>query len=114
MSVKRLRRIVESTIRASVDYLVEEIGRGQDPKVYNGQRYDELAVFPEDVEVPISTIARLWGRTAEIDEIDARDLLKHLYSLALLQALDLKRGTVRLHDVMRKYLTQKQEKDALK
>ena len=100
---------VESTIRASVDYLVEEIGKGQDPKVYNGQRYDELAVFPEDVEVPIATIARLWAGIAEVDGIDARDLLKHLYSLALLQALDLKRGTVRLHDVMRKYLFTKQQ-----
>jgi hypothetical protein len=105
---------VESTIRASVDYLVEEIGRGQDPKVYNGRRYDELAVFPEDIEVPIATIARLWGHVADVDEIDARDLLKHLYSLALLQALDLKRGTVRLHDVMRKYLTQQQASEALK
>ena len=105
---------VESTIRASIDYLVEEIGKGHDPKVYNGQRYDELAVFPEDVEVPIATIARLWGRVAEVDAIDARDLLKHLYSLALLQALDLKRGAVRLHDVMRKYLTQKQAGEALK
>ena len=71
-------------------------------------------MFPEDVEVPIATIARLWARVAEVDEIDARDLLKHLYSLALLQALDLKRGTVRLHDVMRKYLTQKQAGEALK
>jgi WD40 repeat protein len=104
---------VESTIRASVDYLVEEIGRSKNPSVYNSQRYDELAVFPEDVEVPISTIARLWGRVAEVDEIEARDLLKHFYSLALLQALDLKRGTVRLHDVMRKYLTQKQAAEAL-
>lgn len=83
--------------------------QGPGPKVYNGQRYDELAVFPEDVEVPIATIARLWAGIAEVDGIDARDLLKHLYSLALLQALDLKRGTVRLHDVMRKYLFTKQQ-----
>jgi hypothetical protein len=105
---------VESTIRASIDYLVEEIGRGRNPKVYNGQRYCELAVFPEDVEVPIGAIVRLWGRVADIDEIDTRDLLKDLYSLALLQALDLKRGTVRLHDVMRKYLTQRETAEALK
>jgi WD40 repeat protein len=111
---KEREAAVESTIRASIDYLVEEIGRGQDPNIYNGQRYDELAVFPEDVQIPIATIARLWGRVASVDEIDVRDLLKHLYSLALLQVLDLKRGTVRLHDVMRRYLTQKQAKAALK
>ena len=103
---------VESTIRASLDYLVEEIGRGRDPKVYSSQRYSDLAVFPENEEVPIATVARLWARVANINEIDTRDLLKDLNSLALLQTLNL--NTVRLHDVMRKYLAQQQSPDALK
>jgi WD40 repeat protein len=97
---------VESTIRAGLDYLVEELGRGRDPKVYNDERYRELAVFPGDVDIPTGTVARLWRHIAGLDEIAARDLLKDLYSLALLQALDLKRGTMRLHDVMREYLVQ--------
>lgn len=97
---------VESTVRASIEYLVEEVGRNRNPTVYNSRRYEELAVFAEDVDVPVATIVRLWRTVADADEVESRDLLKDLYNLALLQALDLKLGTVRLHDVMRKYLTQ--------
>jgi WD40 repeat protein len=99
---------VESTVRASLDYLVEEVGRTRDPRVYNEQRYRELSVFPEDVDVPIAAIARLWQHVAGIDASDARDLLKDFHNLALLEVLDLNLGIARLHDVMRKYLVQQQ------
>lgn len=67
-------------------------------------RFDELAIFPEDIDIPISVVAQLWRTTAHFDELVTEDLLHELASLSLLEALDLKRRTVRLHDNIRRYL----------
>ena len=94
---------IDKTVGVGLD-LLAEFDKGARPKGYHAQRYSELAVFPEDVEVPIATIARLWSAIVDIDDLQTEELLERLYGLAFLQALDLKRRTVRLHDVMRKYL----------
>jgi hypothetical protein len=69
-------------------------------------RYRELAIFPDDVDVPLETLQKLWGATGELDDIDAEDLCRYLYELSLLLNLDLARHTIRLHDVVRAYLRQ--------
>jgi len=67
-------------------------------------RFRELAVFPEDTDVPIGICARLWQETAGLDEIDTEDLLQKLFGCSLLLGLDLEARTCRLHDVVRQYL----------
>jgi WD40 repeat protein len=68
------------------------------------QRFIELAIFPEDVNIPLATVARLWGETGSMDEIDTEDLCTRLYDISLLLDLDLASRHIRLHDVVRHYL----------
>jgi hypothetical protein len=67
-------------------------------------RFEELAVFPEDEDIPAATIVRLWHSTAGLDAIAGEVLLRSLKKWALLVAYDRGTGTVRLHDVVRKHL----------
>jgi hypothetical protein len=71
------------------------------------KRFEELAVFPEDTDVPIGIAASLWAETGGLDEIDAEDYLVKLFGLSLVVGLDLERRTFRLHDVVRSYLRTK-------
>ena len=43
-------------------------------------RFAELAIFPEDIDVPLHRRA-LWSRTAGLDEFDTEDLCTRLYGL---------------------------------
>jgi hypothetical protein len=63
------------------------------------QHYAELAIFPEDVGIPLVTIGQMW----ELDEFDTEEVAQRLAELSLLR-LDLERGIIRLHDVMRAYV----------
>jgi len=67
-------------------------------------RFGELGIFPEDVDVPIGIVARLWGETGGLDEFETEDLLNELSGLSLLLDLDLERRTLRFHDTVRHYL----------
>jgi WD40 repeat protein len=85
---------VANTIGVSIDLLTTG----------DRARYVELAVFPEDTNIPLATVARLWAGTAELDEFDAEELLSRLNRLSLLLQLDLTTRQLRMHDVMRQYL----------
>ena len=61
-------------------------------------RLDELAVFPEDVDVPINNVMSLWKESSGMHLDDADDLLDQLAGLSLVRTLDLGTRTVRLHD----------------
>jgi predicted ATPase len=67
-------------------------------------RFGELGVFPEDTDIPLGILSRLWANTGELDEFESEDLLVRLYSLSLLLSLDLARRIFRLHDVLRYFL----------
>ena len=71
-------------------------------------RFRELAVFPEDVEIPLATLGLLWGKTGQLDEFDTEELCDRLNRLSLLLHFDLTRGRIRLHDVVWKYLVREQ------
>ena len=79
----------EKTISVSLDLLSPD-ERGQ---------YRALAVFPEDVDVPLGAVAILLG----LSKFETERLAGVFADLSLLK-LDLAGGTVRLHDVMRSYL----------
>lgn len=68
------------------------------------QRFDELAVFPEDVEIPLSTLTRYWGQTGGLDDFDTESLCDRLKRRSLVLDFDLTARYVRLHDVVRQYL----------
>lgn len=63
-------------------------------------QYAQLAIFPEDVDIPLSTLEKLWG----LDDFDTEELCGRFDSLSLLVRFDLNGRTIRLHDVVRFYL----------
>ena len=67
-------------------------------------RYQELAIFPEDINIPLPTLQQLWGRTGNLDAFDTEELCIRLRSLSLLLQYNPATQTVQLHDVMRSYL----------
>jgi WD40 repeat protein len=77
-------------------------------------RFEELAVLPEDTDVPIGIVARLWAETGGLDEIDAEDSLLKLFGLSLVLSLDLERRVFRLHDVLRAWLLGKAGKEGVR
>ena len=85
---------VSATLRVSFDLLHEE----------QYARYQELAVFPEDVDIPLATLEKLWGATGGLDDFDTEELCQTLYRHSLLLTFDLATRTIRLHDVIRSYL----------
>src|SRR6266700_967369 len=70
-------------------------------------RYQELAIFPEDTDIPLATVQTLW----RLDDIDTEDTCERLYRLSLLLHYDLATRTIRLHDVIRSYLQKAVEAD---
>ncbi|HEU4561293.1 MAG TPA: NB-ARC domain-containing protein [Longimicrobium sp.] len=69
------------------------------------ERYLELAVFPEDEQVPEPVVLTLWKQTAGLDELGGRDLLARLHGRALLEILETDgRRKVGLHDLQHDFL----------
>jgi WD40 repeat protein len=77
---------VVRTVGASFDLL------GPDDQ----RRCVELAIFQPGAAHPLSAVATLW----RLDDIDTEDLVRRLDDLALV-TFDLRRATVRMHDVLR-------------
>jgi WD40 repeat protein len=92
-SVER-NQAVAKTLDVSLELLSED----------ERSRYGELAIFPEDVNIPLVTLEKLWGATGGLDDFDTQELCKRLHQLSLLLLFDRKAEYIRLHDVVRKYL----------
>jgi WD40 repeat protein len=82
---------VANTMSASLDLLSE-----QERRCYN-----LLAIFPEDVDVPIQAIAKLWA----MSEHEAEAMLVKHAGLGLLR-LSLASRDIRIHDVFRHFILQ--------
>jgi WD40 repeat protein len=76
-------------------------------------RFAELAVFPEDADIPTAIVARLWQETASLSEGRTKDLLVKLYGLSLLLGLDLNQRTLRFHDTTRRFLQDQAGREGL-
>ncbi len=88
---------VSATLRVSFEFLHTE----------QYTRYQELAVFPEDVNIPLETLHKLWSVTSgldDFDEFETEELCRTLYRHSLVLHFDLRTRTIRLHDVIRSYL----------
>jgi len=88
-TAERRHRTISNVLEVSLD-LLDEDGR---------RRLAELAIFPEDVAIPLAAAASVWG----LEDLDSEDLARRLARLSLLK-LDLQHGVLRLHDVMRSWL----------
>ncbi|MFI7492949.1 NB-ARC domain-containing protein [Micromonospora echinaurantiaca] len=87
-------RAVDATMRASMDLL----GAG------SRARYQELAIFAEDVDIPFDVISTLWRATAGYDERAVVRAIEDMVDLSLFAAYRFTDRAVRLHDVLRQYL----------
>jgi hypothetical protein len=96
-------KAVARTINLSLD-LLDDTQRA---------RLAELAVFPEDADIPIGIVTRLWRETAGLSEIRTKDLLIKLYGLSLLLGLDLNQRTLRFHDTILRFLQDQSGKEGL-
>ena len=88
-TAERRHRTISSVLEVSLDLLDADDRR----------RLAELSIFPEDVEIPLAAAASVW----ELDEFDSEELAQRLARLTFLK-LDLERGVLLLHDVMRTWL----------
>lgn len=90
-------RAVNATLKLSLDMLGVEV----EPL------FRLLGVFPEDEDIPVSTVERLWEHAAGLSMLDTDELLERLTAASLLeQSGKNARGEpiVRLHDVVRSWL----------
>jgi hypothetical protein len=90
--------------RAAAGTLELSLARLDEP---SRARFLELAVFSEDVEVPLATVDLLWHHTADLTRVRTLGLCRRLSASSLLLALDLEKKTLRLHDVVRAFLRRK-------
>lgn len=67
-------------------------------------RYAELAIFPQDLPIPLAQVAELWRISAGLDEDECHDLVATRLDAMSLLDYDGARGTIALHDVLRRYL----------
>jgi hypothetical protein len=71
--------------------------------VRDRDRYFELAVFPEDADIPGEAIYTLWRHTAGMEPVVSEDLLLRFHSRALLTRHENDAG-ISLHDLQRDFL----------
>src|SRR5205823_1939158 len=68
------------------------------------QRYTELAIFPQDVPIPLARAAELWRLTARLKADRAEDLVALRIAPLSLLDYDGGSGLLHLHEVLRRYL----------
>ncbi|MEA3324138.1 MAG: TIR domain-containing protein [Euryarchaeota archaeon] len=81
---------VAATLGVSIEILEED----------ERARYYGLAIFPEDAYIPLIALEKLWA----LAPIRVKHFCSKLYRLSLLHTYDVANQTIRLHDVVRKYL----------
>lgn len=94
LNTEARNRAVKNTIGVSLELLEDQ----------EKERFLELAAFPENVDIPLSTVQRLWLRTGSVNEFDAEDLCVRLNRLSLLLDFNAPTRRIRVHKVIRDYL----------
>ncbi len=94
---------VAATLSVSFELLSEE----------EFTHYNELAIFPEDEDIQLKVLAKLWGKTGGYDSFEVETLCLKLSNLSLLQTYNIEKEIIRLHDVMREYLIRENQKRLL-
>jgi WD40 repeat protein len=68
------------------------------------ERYLELAIFPEDVEIPRYVLDTYWGATGQLEPDEVDDLCQELADLSLVLGYRQAPAALLLQDVLRSYL----------
>src|SRR5262249_10470365 len=68
------------------------------------QRYVELAVFPEECDIPRQVLERYWAASAGWSATQVRRFCDELAALSLVRSYDGQPARLRLHAVVRQYL----------
>lgn len=87
-------RAVAATVEISIDRL----------DATERDRYLELAVFPEDVDIPIGVLDRYWNSGGGPENAGTERLCERLADLSLVLDFRLDPPRLRVHDVIRSYL----------
>jgi WD40 repeat protein len=87
---------VAATIEVSLSLLADD----------ERDHYVQLAVFPEDADIPVEVLAIWWAR-AGLDDHRTAELCGQLHDLSLISDYHTDPATLRLHDVIRGYLRQR-------
>lgn len=87
-------RAVAASVQASIRLLQPD----------EEKRYVELAVFPEDVEIPVAVLTRYWQANGGLDELAVDRLCRRLTDLSLVMYHRQSPSRIRLHDVIWSYL----------
>ncbi len=96
----------QRAVKACIEVSLRHLEEFTTPHYQARGRYQELAVFPEDIDIPLETLRLYWQGTGGLATWEVDDLCMHLHDLSLLLTCDLKTNTIRLHDVLRSYLEQ--------
>lgn len=68
-------------------------------------RFNELAIFPPYAAIPLGTLAVFWGATGGLDAAAIEALCQRLFQLSLLARFDIPSQTIKVHSILRNYLT---------
>ncbi|WP_170323872.1 NB-ARC domain-containing protein [Cryptosporangium phraense] len=87
-------------VRATVEASLAKLGDGE------RDRFLELAIFPEDVDIPLDVLTLLWGRTGRLSPREVQHLCWRLAGRSLVAGYRSDAGAkaLRLHDVIRAYV----------
>ncbi|MCC7205982.1 MAG: TIR domain-containing protein [Anaerolineae bacterium] len=85
---------VRATIQVSLNQL----------KPDEQQRFNELVVFPENIDIPFSALVRLWKSTGNMNDRRVESFCQRLSNLSLLLRFDPTTRCIRLHDEVRAFL----------
>lgn len=91
-TAERRHRTITNVLEVSLELLDADDRR----------KLTELSIFPEGVAIPLAALTAVWG----LDDLDAEVVAQRFARLSLVK-LDLERGVLRLHDVMRTWLASK-------
>ncbi len=95
------------TVERCLDVSVHHLAEFTLARYQASLRYQELAIFPEDTNIPLATLYTFWQGTGGLESWETDELCVRLHQLSLLLTCDLRKGIIRLHDVLRSYLIQR-------
>jgi WD40 repeat protein len=91
------REAIATTLRLSFELLNQE----------NYTRYSQLAIFPENVEIPLYIVQRLW----QLSQFKTQKMCEQFANLSLLLDFNLVKKSIRLHEIILEYLRAKHSRD---
>ncbi|GEM_PF-2898912 len=89
------------TMTVSLEASLNHLGKWRD-------RYLEMAIFPQETDIPIETLNRLWKQTAKLTAWEAKRACQAMQGLFLFHSYQPHNQTVRLHPIIHHYLVRQQ------